>query len=59
MNELVLIVTDIQSKINEFSANADKHLNGNKAAGARARKASIELGKLFKEYRKISVEASK
>ncbi|MCL2412543.1 MAG: histone H1, partial [Bacteroidales bacterium] len=32
---------------------------GNKAAGARARKATLELTKLFKEFRKESIEASK
>lgn len=32
---------------------------GNKAAGTRARKASLELEKLLKEFRKTSLEASK
>ena len=32
---------------------------GNKAAGARARKASLELEKALKEFRKVSVEAGK
>lgn len=32
---------------------------GNKAAGTRARKASLELEKLLKEFRKVSLEASK
>lgn len=33
---------------------------GNKAAGTRARKAALELSKLLKEFRKVSVvEASK
>ena len=32
---------------------------GNKAAGTRARKASLELEKLMKEFRKVSVEAGK
>lgn len=59
MNELVLIVTAIQSKINEFSANADQNLNGNKAAAARARKNTLELEKLFKQFRKDSLAASK
>ena len=35
---------------------ADK---GNKAAGTRARKTSLELEKLLKEFRKASLEASK
>ena len=33
--------------------------NGNKAAGARARKASLELEKLMKAFRKETLEASK
>ncbi|MDE7142925.1 MAG: histone H1 [Muribaculaceae bacterium] len=33
--------------------------NGNKAAGTRARKVSLELEKAMKEFRKISLEASK
>lgn len=33
--------------------------NGNKAAGTRARKASLELEKLMKEFRKTSIEVSK
>lgn len=32
---------------------------GNKAAGARARKASLQLEKLLKEFRKASLEESK
>ena len=42
-----------------FAGNADKHLAGNKAAGARARKASLEIEKALKEFRKVSVEAGK
>lgn len=42
-----------------FAENADKQLAGNKAAGARARKASLEIEKLLKEFRKASVEAGK
>lgn len=55
---------DIITKINaEFEAfKADAHLQeekGNKAAGTRARKASLTLEKLLKEFRKVSLEASK
>ncbi len=42
-----------------FAENADKNLSGNKAAGTRARKSSLELEKLLKEFRKVSVEAGK
>ncbi|MCE2615511.1 MAG: histone H1 [Phocaeicola sp.] len=32
---------------------------GNKAAGTRARKTSLEIEKLMKEFRKVSIEESK
>ena len=40
----------------DAEAQAEK---GNKAAGTRARKASLDLEKLLKEFRKVSLEASK
>jgi len=33
--------------------------NGNKAAGTRARKASLEIEKLMKQFRKESISATK
>lgn len=36
-----------------------QHEKSNKAAGTRARKASLELEKLMKEFRKTSLELSK
>ncbi len=33
--------------------------NGNKAAGTRARKVSLELEKAMKEFRKVSLAAAK
>lgn len=33
--------------------------NGNKAAGMRARKSSLALEKLMKEFRKVSLEEAK
>lgn len=33
--------------------------NGNKAAGTRARKVSLELEKAMNEFRKLSLEAAK
>ncbi|MGN7706842.1 histone H1 [Chryseobacterium sp. 22543] len=33
--------------------------NGNKAAGMRARKASLSLEKLMKDFRKVSMEEAK
>lgn len=54
------LVQKIDEQIAEFSKNADLQLNkNNKAAGARARKAALEISKLMKEFRKTSMEASK
>jgi len=54
------LVAQIQGQIAEFSENAGLQVEkGNKAAGARARKASLELEKLLKEFRKISISAGK
>ena len=54
------LVEQIEAQIAVFKENADAHVvKGNKAAGARARKATLELTKLFKEFRKQSVGSSK
>ncbi len=46
--------------IAEFQKNAALQAgNGNKAAGARARKASLEIEKVMKEFRKVSIDDSK
>lgn len=45
----------IKLKTITFLNELEKNLNGNKAAGVRARKASLGLEKLMKEYRKQSV----
>ncbi len=37
----------------------DQMVKGNKAAGTRARKASLELTKMFKEFRAKSIDAAK
>ena len=55
---------ELVAKINElcaaFKADAEAQVvKGNKAAGARARKAALELMKDLKEFRKVSVEESK
>ena len=43
-----------------FAANAAAQAEkGNKAAGTRARKSALEISKLMKEFRKVSVEAAK
>lgn len=54
------LVDKIKAEYEEFVLNADAQVEkGNKAAGARARKAALALMKDFKEFRKVSVEASK
>ena len=54
------LVDKINVAIGEFSTNANAQVeNGNKAAGTRARKASLELEKFLKEFRKASIEAAK
>lgn len=54
------LVKKIKANIDLFVENADAQLvKGNKAAGARARKAALELMKDLKEFRKVSVEESK
>lgn len=40
---------------NDFHREAAKAAGGNKAAGARARKLSLEITALFKNYRKHSL----
>ena len=53
------LVDQIKANIAEFEANADAQVvKGNKAAGARARKAALALMKDLKEFRKVSVEAA-
>ena len=57
MNKLV---EKLDQLFAEFSKDAALQVeNGNKAAGARARKTSLEIEKLTKEFRKKSIEASK
>ena len=55
-----VLVEKINAQIAEFQANAAAQVEkGNKAAGTRARKAALEITKLMKEFRKVSVEATK
>jgi hypothetical protein len=54
------LVKRIKEQMGVFTENADQQVEkNNKAAGTRARKASLELDKMLKEFRKVSVEASK
>ncbi|WP_417444178.1 histone H1 [Joostella sp.] len=57
MNDLV---KQIEAEFESFQKDANLQVeSGNKAAGTRARKSSLELTKLFKEFRKVSIEESK
>ncbi len=54
------LVKQIKAEFEVFEKNADAQVEkGNKAAGTRARKAALNLSKLMKEFRKVSVEATK
>jgi hypothetical protein len=54
------LLDQIKVQIALYTENADAYATKNsKAAGARARKATLELTKLFKEFRKLSIEDSK
>ena len=54
------LVEKIKKEWEVFETNANAVVEkGNKAAGVRARKASLELTELFKEFRKASIEAGK
>ena len=54
------LVDKINEQIAVFTENAALQVEkGNKAAGTRARKSALELSKLCKDFRKISVEESK
>lgn len=54
------LTVKIQEAFAAFSENAALQAEkGNKAAGTRARKASLELEKLMKEFRKASLTEAK
>ena len=54
------LVNQIKEQIDVFMANADLQVEkNNKAAGTRARKAALELSKLLKDFRKVTVEEAK
>ena len=54
------LVEKINAEYEVFVSKANAQVEkGTEAAGTRARKAALELSKLMKEFRKVSVEASK
>ena len=57
MNEIVAKIKELYDSV---MTDADLQIEkGNKAAGTRARKASLELEKALKEFRKVSLDESK
>lgn len=57
MEELIAKMTELSAALlKDAAAQAEK---GNKAAGTRARKASLDLEKVLKEFRKASLAAAK
>lgn len=54
------LIQKINAEYATFKTESDSLTEkGVKAAGARARKATLELEKLLKEFRKVSVQESK
>lgn len=54
------LLDKIQSEIEAFNTEAQLQVEkGNKAAGTRARKSALEISKLMKDFRKVSLEDSK
>ncbi|SMC46689.1 Histone H1-like protein Hc1 [Moheibacter sediminis] len=59
-NNMKEIVEKINSEFEAFKADAElQSEKGNKAAGTRARKSSLAIEKLLKEFRKVSLDESK
>ncbi len=53
------LLNKIQTEIETFNTDAKSQVeSGNKAAGTRARKASLNVEKLMKEFRKASLTES-
>jgi hypothetical protein len=54
------LVSKLKTDLEVFFTDAELQIEkGNKAAGTRARKASLEIEKAMKAFRKKSLEASK
>lgn len=47
----------IASAANDLVQEAEKQEGGNQAAGRRARRASSQIGRLCKEFRKVSLDS--
>tara|TARA_R110000765_G_scaffold364068_2_gene454301 strand:- start:244 stop:420 length:177 start_codon:yes stop_codon:yes gene_type:complete len=57
---MIALIEKINTEIETFKKESASLIeNGVKAAGPRARKSTLELEKLLKEFRKVSIEYSK
>ena len=59
MEKVQELFNQIAALQEEFINEASNNLKGNKAAGRRARKATLPLTKLYKEYRNLTIETEK
>ena len=59
MENVQELLTEIQNLVTEFVADATANVEGNKAAGRRARKTTLELTRLFKDYRVMTIESER
>ena len=54
------LLDNLNQLIADFTKDATQQVeSGNKAAGTRARKASLAIEKALKEFRKVSIDESK
>ena len=54
------LLENLKQNFEDFAKDAALQVeNGNKAAGTRARKASLAIEKVLKEFRKVSIDNSK
>lgn len=57
--DIMTLIDALPVVAKSIQQDALKATKGNKSAGVRARKASLELEKMLKDYRKLSLEATK
>lgn len=53
------LIEKINGEFEVYVKNSNEQVGGSKAAGRRARKSALELSKMMKEFRKMSVEFDK
>lgn len=56
MKELIERIT---TSVAAFKNESEKEMCGNKSAGVRARRISLDIERMLKEYRKQTIEATK